>query len=123
MGSLDMDHRWGVRRSLNLRVQLVGRAGLAVSGLVTDISLSGAFVRTELLLPVQMQVQVVLVDQPRSSARPVDLVAYVIRHGRNGIGLEWWNLAPAVLHRILALPQPGSSRPRERHAQAGMLNG
>jgi len=90
-----MEHRWGTRRSINLGVLLVGHPGGRAPGWLKDLSLSGAFVRTHLVLPVMTTVRVVPPGRTKS-----ELLAYVVRVEAAGMGLEWWDISPECLRRL-----------------------
>ena len=101
-----MDHRWGMRKPINLNVQLIAQPGAIAPGWLTDASASGAFVRTELSLRILTPVRILVVDPLPTGSRPIDLSGYVIRRAQSGVGLEWWNLLPGALHRLLCLSLP-----------------
>jgi hypothetical protein len=102
----DIDHRWGARTSVNLDVRLVCQPGAIAPGWLTDVSISGAFVRTELMVPPMSPVRIVVVDRLPSGHRSMDLPAYVVRRERDGLGIEWWKLSPKTLHRLYAVFAP-----------------
>jgi hypothetical protein len=106
MARLDVDHRWGIRKSINLNVQVIAQPGAIGAGWLTDASASGAFVRTELGLRILTPVRILAIDPLQPNGRPIDLSGYVVRRDASGFGLEWWNLAPESLHRLLALAMP-----------------
>ena len=92
-----MDHRWGYRLPVDIGVRLMhGRETLGV-GRLRQVSISGAFVRTPVELPLLSRVRL------RSSVSAADewLDAYVARRGRSGYGLEWTELAPEALTPLL----------------------
>lgn len=100
MACVDMDHRWGMRMPVSLDVQLICQAGSIAVGRLADVSVSGAFVRTSVVLRLLSHVRIVLVDRLSSGGRPLELSAYVIRQDASGAGLEWWNLSPGRLQRL-----------------------
>jgi len=105
---LDMDHRWGMRTSVNLDVQLICQPGAIAPGRLTDVSVSGAYVRTKLDLRILTHVRIVLLGRLPTGGRAMDLSAYVVRQDGNGAGLEWWNLSPGILHKLLLAAAPAA---------------
>ena len=120
MARLDIDHRWGVRKSINLKVQLICQLGAIAPGWLTDVSLSGAFVRTELAIPALSTVRIVVVDRLSAGWRSVDLSAYVARCDGGGLGLEWWNLNAETLQRLFSVTGPAQD---SAHRQMAGLPG
>ena len=93
-----MEHRWGTRSKLDIpaRVQC-GSQGL-LFGTLRDASVSGAFFSTAAQMPLLASVHVQLGAQSQTPG----VEAYVIRRATDGIGLEWVDLAPTVIVRLLA---------------------
>lgn len=97
-----MEHRWGDRRRVILEVRLYGPGQIYTTGSLTDISLSGAYVRTTSRLAVMSQVTVEVDDHsiPSAAPRPLRLHGRVVRHGPTGIGVEWEEFASGKLSGI-----------------------
>ena len=91
---------------MHLDVRLICQPGAIAPGWLSDVSISGAFVRTELNLQLLSPVRIVLVDRLPSGRRTMDLAAYVVRRDSVGLGLEWRNLAPKSLRRLFAVFAP-----------------
>jgi hypothetical protein len=87
-----MEHRCGERVTLRAPVRL-RRAGWDSSGVLTDASLSGGFVRTRLQAPVLSLIELELFGTRVS--------AYVVRSQSRGLALEWFEFAPAGIARLL----------------------
>jgi hypothetical protein len=102
----DIDHRWGARTAINLNVRLVCQPGAIAPGWLADVSISGAFVRTELMLQLMSPVRIVLLDRLPLGRRSMDLPAYVVRRVQGGLGLEWRSLSPRTLQRLYAVFAP-----------------
>ena len=117
-----MEHRWGERFPLDLSVRLNAGTTVILGLRMSNASVSGGLVDTDIRLPVFSHV-VVEFDIPGNSG-PLEqhVPAYVVRHGQNGIGLEWQEFAPRAIiglletklrattppgkHTLLALPRP-----------------
>jgi hypothetical protein len=101
-----MDHRWGARTPVHLNVRLICHPGAITPGWLSDVSISGAYVRTELVMQLLSPVRIVLVDRLPSGRGSMDLAAYVVRRDSVGLGLEWRNLAPKSLRRLYSVFAP-----------------
>jgi hypothetical protein len=101
-----MDHRWGARTPVHLDVRLVCKPAAIAPGWLSDVSISGAYVRTELMMQLLSPVRIVVVDRLPSGRRSMDLAAYVVRRDSGGLGLEWRNLAPKSLRRLHSVFAP-----------------
>jgi hypothetical protein len=74
-----------------------------VQARLENVSLSGAFVRTPVCIPVWSQVEVEL-DLPRMRRSDRFRVpAYVVRATEEGVGLEWSDFAPRAVRALLAI--------------------
>ena len=87
-----MEHRCGERVTLRAPVRL-RRAGWDASGMLTNASLSGGFVRTRLQAPILSLVEIEVFGSRVS--------AYVVRVNSRGIALEWFEFAPVGVARLL----------------------
>ncbi len=103
-----MEHRWGDRRRLTLRVRIRRRGHNSAIGWLTDISLSGAYVRTtaalSLVSRIHVEVDARTADDTRP--RPLRLQGRVVRHGPAGMGIEWEEFASETLNEILRIATP-----------------
>jgi len=127
-----MEHRWGDRRKIILRVRLRGSGQATASGWLTDLSLSGAYVRTLAALAPMGQIEIELIERASShhGHGPVQLQARVVRHGLTGIGVEWDEFASGAVGEILrnarsgqrhgASPTPGRVRGPQLWAPAAL---
>ncbi|HEX5057068.1 MAG TPA: PilZ domain-containing protein [Gammaproteobacteria bacterium] len=82
-----MDRRWSARKQLPLSITLeVPRHGTPVTGNLRDLSLSGAFVKTDFLLPLSpLVVAFTLPGDPRQEE--LRLEARVVRRSAAGSAL------------------------------------
>jgi hypothetical protein len=100
-----MEHRWGHRWRVILPVRLDGTAQTAALGWLTDISLSGGYVRTAAALAIMSHIHIE-VDESGGGAtrlRPLLLQGRVARHGPAGIGVEWEEFATGRLGKIFRI--------------------
>ncbi len=95
-----MEHRWGKRSSVDVPVTLHLGSGTAVQGRITNVSVSGAWVLTELQLPPFSRVVVELEDSDYPRTQTV--AAYVARESREGLGLEWTEFSPRGIAKLLS---------------------
>jgi hypothetical protein len=89
-----MEHRWGQRIAVSIPVRLVCRPHGTGDGRITDISLSGARIRTDLELPRLALVEMIVEssDAVRSGCchgPDTRLAAYIVRRGMRELGVEW----------------------------------
>lgn len=109
-----MEHRWGVRKTLDVGVTLYIKSKLPSFGRLLDASSSGAYVRTNAALPVMTRLRLALGrDGLRRSAHRI--AAYVVRSDGRGIGIEWQEFAPLP---VLALMNVRQAPPKRARAQA-----
>lgn len=94
-----MNHRWGRRFAASLRVRLSYPPYAIAAGQLTDISISGAFVRSTLALPLLARVRIALASA--GEAAPQEIEAHVVRRADGGFGVEWAELAPPEVGVIL----------------------
>src|SRR5581483_317945 len=92
-GEITMEHRWGERFPLDVSVRLNAGTTVVMGLRLSNASVSGGLVDTDVRLPVFSHV-VVEFDIPGNSGPLKQHVpAYVVRHGQDGIGLEWQEFA------------------------------
>jgi hypothetical protein len=100
-----MEHRWGDRRRVTLRVRIRRRGQNSAIGWLTDISLSGAYVQTSAGLPLVSQIQVAVDERGAGNLvlQPLRLRGRIVRHGPAGVGVEWEEFASETLDQILRI--------------------
>jgi hypothetical protein len=106
-----MDHRWGHRTPTDIDVRLASAHSSAGRGRLENVSISGAFVSTELRPRLLSQVLVITHAYTEHGRERYEASAYVVRHAADGIGLEWLDLDPALLPSMLMF-RPGNSERR-----------
>ncbi len=93
-----IEHRWGTRVPLDAVAELRTDDGVSLLGVMSNASLSGAFVRTRTLLPMLSCVSVRVLEGPVEW-----LEACVVRHNDAGIGLEWLDPGLRPVCALLAM--------------------
>jgi hypothetical protein len=68
---------------------------------LTNLSLSGAFISTQMNVRVLSRLQVFIEVPQDGSQDVVSIAAFVARKSEHGIGVEWCDFAPAVVARLL----------------------
>ena len=109
-----MEHRWGIRRALNVGVTLYVESRFPSFGRLLNASSSGAYLATSVTLPLMARVHIALGwngSQRNGSRR---MAAYVVRTSDGGVGLEWQEFAPspviALINSLEAPPARGRSQ-------------
>jgi len=109
-----MEHRWGRRVEADTPVRLTCRPYAVGSGRIRNLSVSGAFIETPLELPLLARVNVIVAEWAEESfSEPDEIVACVVRTDVDGIAVEWCELAPAAVVRLLGETVAARAVPRE----------
>jgi len=110
--TLNMEHRWGDRRQVILRIRLYGPGRTSAIGWLTDISLSGTYVRTMATVATMSSIDIEIEERSSANAEPgpLRLQGRVVRHGPMGIGVEWKEFASGTLGEVLQLAARTSPR-------------
>lgn len=103
MNACTMEHRWEDRSPLDIPVQLVRSSRIIGAGRLTNFSISGAFVETEIAPPVMASITLTIVGAKGSPRHLRAILGYVVRQGRNGFGMSWWSLAPVTAAQLVAI--------------------
>jgi hypothetical protein len=85
---LFMEHRWGQRMPCRASVRLSAGPGIAGAGRVRDVSSSGGFIETPVVLSVGTTVTLLVLGN-ESAQRATEITASVVRVEPDGIGVEW----------------------------------
>jgi len=96
-----MDHRWGQRVAVDLAVQLQCHPRTVAVGRLMNVSVSGAFVRAGVVPALLAPVRILGFLSEHEGVRREAIEGYVVRRGRGGFGIEWFELAPAGICRFL----------------------
>jgi PilZ domain len=87
---LFMEHRWGQRLPCRATVTLSAGDGQVGVGRMRDVSSSGAYIETDVELPVNTAVTL-RVTGNESSEGIVQVEGSVVRVERGGMGVEWFD--------------------------------
>lgn len=96
-----MEHRWGERIQVDIRVRLSCLPYAIGTGRLRDVSVSGAFLETKLQTPLLAHVHVEIDFPSRQRSKRRSLAAHIMRRDENGIGIEWIELAPRAVIKLL----------------------
>jgi hypothetical protein len=95
-----LEHRWGARARVNMPV-LVEAAALPVgNGCMKNLSLSGAFMKSDRDLRLHTIIEVSIALPPPSSCTAV-IKAHVVRKIGDGVGIEWSDFAPNIIKDLV----------------------
>lgn len=107
-----MEHRWGIRRTLDVGVKLYVGSKPPRLGRLLNASSSGAYVATSGPLPLMTRVHLALGWDGFQHADRHRIAAHVVRSDGRGIAIEWQEFAPLpVLALIDALETSPSQDP------------
>ena len=113
-----MDHRWGERIQVDFPVRLTAHPFAKRDGRLTDLSVSGAYIKTSVLIRLRSRLEVTLLASPWARHEAVVVEAYVARRYREGLGIEWCEFAPtpvgSLLHSVASRPYAFHRRPPPR---------
>jgi len=105
-----MEHRIGHRHPTNLRVYVRAASSKLFSrGVLSDVSISGGFIRTSLMAEPLCAVVVQFTGD--DSALP-PLTAQVVRRTPLGIGVEWAEYATELVQTLTKPTAASTSLPR-----------
>jgi hypothetical protein len=111
-----MEHRWGQRVPVNIPVRLESPPISIGTATVLDLSVSGAWIGGDFERHVSAEIEVVFELQRGRSAHPYRLPAFVARAHRDGIGVEWRDLAPPLISELLGAAMQTEESPAENRA-------
>jgi PilZ domain-containing protein len=117
-----MEHRCGSRRTVSSAVIVRSHNGIAAKGSISDISASGALVRSSLPVPLHGIVLLQFLDACHEPGRRRALVVgEIVRHTKDGFAVEWAIFSPEVVRSLLRqatgelTPEPASATPWPQH--------
>src|SRR5690348_8959444 len=96
-----MEHRWGIRRTLDVGVKLYVQRSSPRFGRLLNASSSGAYVATGAALPIMTRVRVALGWGSSQGGAARLISAFVVRTDARGIGIEWQKFAPPPLRALI----------------------
>jgi hypothetical protein len=112
-----LEHRWGERVRVNIPVRVSAAALARVGGSLTNLSLSGAFMKSDCELRLHALIEV-RIELPPPASRTVAVEAYVSRIHNEGVGIEWCEFGPHVIKELLR--DPSVSSPPTRMSGANL---
>lgn len=100
-----MEHRWGDRRKMMLRVRLYGPGPQSAIGRLMDVSLSGCYIKTMATLSTLIPIHIEVDERQggNAAAAPMRLSGRVIRQGATGVGVEWEEFDSGTLGQLLRI--------------------
>jgi hypothetical protein len=98
-----LEHRWGERIRVNLPVRVSAADLERVQGCLKNLSLSGAFLKSDCELRLHALIEV-RIELPPPVARAAVIEAHVSRKHSEGVGIEWCEFAPNIVKALLREP-------------------
>lgn len=95
-----MEHRWGQRVTTGITALVSEVSGSSHLARVTDLSVSGAFLRISLPVDALNSIAIELLS-PNQKRSGLAIEAYVARRTENGVGIEWKELGPPLVRQLL----------------------
>jgi hypothetical protein len=89
-----MEHRCGQRISTDVPVSLIALPAAIGAGRILNVSSTGAFIQTDLALPLLSLVYLEAGEAPRGVGVSGRFAAFVVRQCASGVGVEWCDAAP-----------------------------
>jgi len=103
-----MEHRLGTRHAIDLDVYLrTWGSTVSARGRLRDLSVSGAFVATQLPCKPLLHVAVQIVPAGQTRRNSVASEGLIVRLGDDGIGVEWDELQPQLLSQLMRVQGAG----------------
>jgi hypothetical protein len=95
-----LEHRWGERVGVNIPVLVSAGDLVRVDGCVKNLSLSGAFLKSDCELRLHALIEV-CIELPPPASRAAVVEAHVSRKLNEGVGIEWCQFAPNIVKELL----------------------
>ena len=105
-----MEHRWGRRIAITVPVRLIAESAEPAAGQTENVSISGAFIRTAQLMPLWTRIEVEFSRAGGPAEKSQRIAAHVTRRTRDGVGIEWYELAPRTVRALLLPREPHAAR-------------
>jgi hypothetical protein len=97
-----MEHRLGSRHAVDLEVYLrTWGSTVSAKGRLADLSVSGAFVSTQLPCQPLLHITVQIVPEGRTRRTGMSIEGLIARLAEGGIGIEWDELQPELLTQLI----------------------
>lgn len=101
-----MEQRWGRRIAIKLQVRLVAEFCDLVIGETQNISVSGALLQTARPVPLWARLEVEVILSGQLERRLERVAAHVTRKTKDGVAIEWCDLAPRAVRALLLAADP-----------------
>jgi hypothetical protein len=96
-----MEHRWGERVGVDIPVRITGHPFSVRTGRLSNLSISGAFIRADVDVRLLTRI-LVAIELPHRPKRGAPMIpAFVARKFKDGIGIEWCEFKPPEVNRLL----------------------
>jgi len=92
-----MEHRWGLRIPCSAEVRIAAAAGAAGTGRLRDVSTSGAFIATGVVLPLFAQVEIAVHIPGAASGVGPGTRANIVRFTPEGFAVEWCEIQAGTI--------------------------
>lgn len=92
-----MEHRWGSRRTISHAVRVRTQGGIMATGVLRNISVSGALLSTDAPLPISGHIEIQMFAKSKVPRPFATAAAHVVRVCPEGFGIEWAELSPPAL--------------------------
>ena len=97
-----MEHRCGLRRPVAIKVRLRTQHGRSGDGEISDISASGALLRSDLTAALHSRLVVESVSAKHNRVKTeAPLTGEVVRHVSGGFALEWTEFSPEAVRALM----------------------
>jgi hypothetical protein len=96
-----VEHRSGERVQVEIPVRLSVPPYAADVGTISNLSMSGVWIRTNLKPPVLARAHISFDSAQWFGHVAATVPAYVMRQDSHGVGLEWCELAPPKVNELL----------------------
>jgi hypothetical protein len=104
---------------VKIPVRLSVRPYAIGAGMISNLSLSGARIRTNLKVPALARIDITFAAARSSRFEVRAVTAYVVRKDRHGIGLECCELAPCNVRDLLLFLNAETAPARMREHSVG----
>ena len=86
---------------MDIPVRITGHPFAVRTGRISNLSVSGAFIKAEFQLRLLSRIQVAIEMPHRSRHDAPIIAAYIARKAKDGIGIEWCEFAPPDISWLL----------------------
>jgi hypothetical protein len=104
---MGMDHRWGQRETTDVTVHVVAQSGMTGIARVVNVSLTGAYLETSVVLRLRSVVYLQPGPEDHAHLDGNRVAANVVRQDELGVGLEWCEALTKRAHLVALLAMLG----------------